>query len=535
MTKSFITTSAELGIPKLPEALRGLRICHLSDLHNMRFGETGLDLADAVTAENPDIIFMTGDMCDHHHPDGGEALLQLLTRWAGQFPVYLCPGNHEELFAQNYPEESARVWKRVKELGAVVLEDSCALVTVKEAQFYLCGLSFLRGQSSVHAVRERLGECPKDLPVFVLCHHPKWFDVLEEWGASAVFSGHIHGGLIRLPLLGGLLSPSIRLFPRYDKGIFHLPGAVLHVSAGFGDTAIGFRFRNPREANVLTLGPYREKEKAPRPALKALRIAFGLLFAGLTAVDLCSLVSGVFQIGIVLGFLFFAPPAAALLYPELLLKPLRRRRWRVLRRWLVRLYALGAAVALVISCMMVRAAAEPAPSNLPVIILGCRVRGTEPSLMLQSRIQAALKYLQANPGSIAVASGGQGPGEDIPEALAIKDALVKAGIDPARIWMEDTSKNTRQNLEFSAMLLFGEDPHGDDDSDESHEHIAPPALQDRRVVIATSELHQLRAAVWAKRFGMDAAPLSGFTPWHVFFGQWFREVLGNLRLFLLGY
>ena len=95
-------------------------------------------------------------------------------------------------------------------------------------------------------------------------------------------------------------------------------------------------------------------------------------------------------------------------------------------------------------------------SDLPadaVIVLGAGVNGTTPSMALQTRIDAAARYLQANPDIPAVLSGGQGAGEDISEARAMYDALTARGIDPERLILEEQSANTRQNLRNSLPLL----------------------------------------------------------------------------------
>ena len=88
-----------------------------------------------------------------------------------------------------------------------------------------------------------------------------------------------------------------------------------------------------------------------------------------------------------------------------------------------------------------------------VIVLGAGVNGTTPSVALQTRIDAAERYLKAHPDIPAVLSGGQGPGEDISEARAMYNALTARGIDPERLILEEQSANTRQNLQNSLTLL----------------------------------------------------------------------------------
>ena len=83
----------------------------------------------------------------------------------------------------------------------------------------------------------------------LLAHNPLLLDTYAAWGADLVLCGHVHGGLIRLPLAGGLLSPERKFFPKYDKGLYEKAGTKMYVSGGIGKP----RFWNPPEINLLYL------------------------------------------------------------------------------------------------------------------------------------------------------------------------------------------------------------------------------------------------------------------------------------------
>jgi len=143
-----------------------------------------------------------------------------------------------------------------------------------------------------------------------------------------------------------------------------------------------------------------------------------------------------------------------------------------------------------------------------MVVLGAFVNGTVPSLSLQNRLDAALYYLQRHPNTICIVSGGQGPGEDMSEALCMYNYLTARGIDGARIWMEDQSTSTRENLAFSLSLI------------ESHTGSRPTEIG-----IISSEYHLFRAALVAKEVGVSTVGIPAKTTLPVLFLNYFlREI-----------
>lgn len=165
------------------------------------------------------------------------------------------------------------------------------------------------------------------------------------------------------------------------------------------------------------------------------------------------------------------------------------------------------AAALVLSAFMIKHIERLPEKPCAVIVLGCRVRESGPSLMLSKRIDAAYEYLSENEDVICIASGGKGNDEPQSEASCIKDRLVQMGISPDRIYVEDRSESTVQNIENSMLIL-----------DE--------LKLDKEAVIVTSEFHQLRAYLIARREGLEAYSTSSSTAFYLLPSYWIREWFG---------
>ncbi|MGN1203289.1 MAG: YdcF family protein [Eubacterium sp.] len=127
-----------------------------------------------------------------------------------------------------------------------------------------------------------------------------------------------------------------------------------------------------------------------------------------------------------------------------------------------------------------------------VIVLGCRVRGDEPSLALTNRVDAAYRFLLSNPDSVAILSGGQGRDENLSEALCMQQMLCKRGILKNRLILEDRSTTTDENIKFSLEIM---EKRG----------------IKKEAAIVTSEYHQKRAKLICRRYGMNVTAVSSKT------------------------
>ncbi len=229
-------------------------------------------------------------------------------------------------------------------------------------------------------------------------------------------------------------------------------------------------------------------------------------------------VSTIFNIGTVLGNLFFAWAGANCIFwdkvYQLIRKMKQNKTAKIIYRVLCILFAVMLLWVAMILCAMAYFSARPPKENATVVVLGCQVRGNTPSLLLKKRIDTAFEYLKANPDVKCVASGGQGSDENISEAECIKEYLVDMGIDESRIFIENKSVNTNENIKFSAEI------------------IKKNGLNENMAIV-TDGFHEMRAALIAKRLGYECGAVSSKTPMRYVSAFTTREVIALTAALLL--
>ena len=262
-----------------------------------------------------------------------------------------------------------------------------------------------------------------------------------------------------------------------------------------------------------------KKERASREWMG--RWIVGTLAALLLVLSLAPMLFRAFHEGVYITSGVFAAVLAACVWYPTLKKAVTRwwqKTWaRRLLKGLMALVAVLLVLFLAVSGILLYGAARPVPENATVIVLGASVIEDRPCRMLADRLDAAVRYLEENPASACIVSGGQGPDEQYTEASVMKAYLIERGIDSSRIWEEDRSTNTSENIRFSKQI------------------IEEQGLSDT-VVIATQEFHQYRAQQFAKKAGLEqAGPCTCRTPWYLLLGYWVREFAAVSRMVLLGY
>ncbi len=250
-----VVTKYEYVGKRLPKGFNGLKILHISDLHNKNFGGR---IFDKIKDINPDIIVITGDLIDRRRTNISVAA-ELVKNMAKTAPVYYASGNHEQLSGR-YSE----IRDTLIGLNVNVLDNSCILLNKNGDVISVSGIidpsvnfgnKNYNPKRNIVYVKSSINEAVEDKKLFniLLSHRPEYFDVYEEEEVDLVFSGHAHGGQIRIPFLGGILSPDQGFFPEYSEGMHSLDETTMVVSRGLGNSLFPFRVFNRPELVVVTL------------------------------------------------------------------------------------------------------------------------------------------------------------------------------------------------------------------------------------------------------------------------------------------
>lgn len=255
-------------------SLGKVRIVALSDLHGTMLGKDQERIVSKVREAAPDIIVYLGDMVERSRAEeSADSLVVLTQRLAQIAPVYHVDGNHEDDFRNDEPELSKKLNAALSDAGAVQLENETVQLRINENCIVnLCGITTHyyweeKENKIVADLRKREG-----INV-LLCHYPEsviWYRAFEDGGPDLALCGHTHGGLVRVPFIGGLYAPEWGWWPMYDLGEYPIYSDTLWRYYGGGDGAEYWgtmivsgglagehgvpRVNNPMEISVVDIG-----------------------------------------------------------------------------------------------------------------------------------------------------------------------------------------------------------------------------------------------------------------------------------------
>lgn len=254
----IVVTQYTYESEKVGAGLVGFRFVHISDLHNKDYGEK---LVALLAKQQPDLIVVTGDLIDNRSKDI-EHTFNLLEQVLLLAPVYYVPGNNEER-SHRYEELAARLTG----IGVVVLENKAVSVVDRKGggSFNLLGIvdpDFLAKEAG-YSKEKLLALVQQDIQQNVrndgaklnvlLAHRPELLEIYAACHVDLAFSGHAHGGQVRLPFVGGLIAPHQGFFPKYTSGLHVLHDTTMVISRGLGNSVIPLRLFNRPELVVVTL------------------------------------------------------------------------------------------------------------------------------------------------------------------------------------------------------------------------------------------------------------------------------------------
>lgn len=229
----------------------------ISDLHNKEFGENNIDLVNLIKEQSPEFIAVDGDMVNDT-ADTREAVTRLLPQLCDIAPVYYVLGNHEK----SYPQYDELI-DEIKESNTTFLDNEMVSFTTKNGEtITIGGLSDYpyyeyeapEYDNPARHFLDSFIEQEKDNYSILLSHQPEtYFWGLKDKNIDLMLCGHTHGGLIRLPFVGGLIAPNQEFLPEYDMGYFNSGTVEMIITSGLGNSIGIPRIGNPPEICVIEI------------------------------------------------------------------------------------------------------------------------------------------------------------------------------------------------------------------------------------------------------------------------------------------
>jgi hypothetical protein len=232
-----------------------LKIVQFSDLHKKTFSKGNRPLLEIVQQEKPDILVFTGDLVSRDQEDFSQ-VLTLMENLCKLTKVYYILGNHEV----DMPKEKyLSLCEKFNSYGATLLDNDSVKVA-EHTQLWGLTLPLQCYHDGNHHygnlyhytyldIQGDLGDPNSNDYHVLLAHNPFFFESYTRWGADLTLCGHVHGGIVRLPYVGGVLSPERKFLPKYSGGMYSSNGCNMVVSRGLGK----LRLFNPPEVCVISL------------------------------------------------------------------------------------------------------------------------------------------------------------------------------------------------------------------------------------------------------------------------------------------
>lgn len=248
VTKFDITNS------KIPKDFNNYIIIQVSDFHNTTSEKLYNYLVKEIETQKPNIIALTGDLIDSRKTDINAAI-NFLKDIKDIAPIYYVTGNHEARVS-----EYSKLKEQMNILGVNILENKAIAIRKNNSTLNLIGIndpSFANENtvSDNEIIRTEINnlDYDKDIYTILLSHRPEVFNTYVSEKIDLVFTGHAHGGQIRIPFIGGVVAPNQGFLPEYTSGKYEENNTTMIVSRGIGNSIFPFRINNRPELVVIKL------------------------------------------------------------------------------------------------------------------------------------------------------------------------------------------------------------------------------------------------------------------------------------------
>lgn len=252
---SIVITESTIDSKRIPAGFNDYKIVQLSDLHSKTYGNRQNVLVKKVSKTKPDLIVFTGDLVDSKNYNE-ETSLDLMRELIPIAPIYFVTGNHEW-----WSGKFDILEKELNDIGVKVLRNTNNVITKGHEKIQIIGIddpAYVNDSNTERSITEAaiensVEEMEDDDFKILLSHRPEFFSIYSKYGIDVVFSGHAHGGQVRIPFVGGLIAPNQGFLPKYTAGKHDLDNTSMFVNRGLGNSIIPLRVFNRPEIIVLTL------------------------------------------------------------------------------------------------------------------------------------------------------------------------------------------------------------------------------------------------------------------------------------------
>lgn len=269
----FVISRCRIRTDKFSPDMPEIRAVFLSDLHSKEYGRNNEELVASIRAEKPDLILIGGDMLVGKPDTSSEKAAAFVEQLPKIAPVWYASGNHEQRMREDresYGDAYQSYQSRLERAGVRFLSDQNEEITCRGGRLRIAGLEVPQecyGRTSRYELTEEeitrhIGVPDGEIFQILMAHPPEYTDVYRSWGADLILSGHLHGGIVRIPFLGAVFTPQLRLFPKYSGGFYREGDTHIVVSKGLGTHTVNIRLFNPAELIVIHMeGQKKERQE----------------------------------------------------------------------------------------------------------------------------------------------------------------------------------------------------------------------------------------------------------------------------------